>query len=71
MTLRPWRKLRTAESRRTGGPTLLIFDVVVELELLAPVEGPATMPLSWDLTARWFASFGGADQRQPEQRRNR
>ena len=28
------------------------------------------MPLSWDFSACWFASFGGADQRQPEQRRN-
>ena len=29
------------------------------------------MPLSWDLTVRWFASFDSLDQRQPEQRRNR
>jgi hypothetical protein len=27
------------------------------------------MPLSWDFTARWFASFAGADQRLPEQGR--
>ena len=31
----------------------------------------ATMPLGCSFTARWFASFAGADQRQPEQRRNR
>jgi hypothetical protein len=31
----------------------------------------AVMPLSLDFTARWFASFGRFDQRQPEQRRNR
>jgi hypothetical protein len=26
--------------------------------------------MSWDFTAHWFASFGGVDQRLPEQRRN-
>jgi len=26
---------------------------------------PAITPLSWEFTARWFASIGGADQRQP------
>lgn len=31
---------------------------------------PATMPLSWDFTACWFASFGVADRRQTERRRN-
>ena len=25
------------------------------------------MPLSWDFIDCWFASFGGVDQRQPEQ----
>jgi len=45
--------------------------VGVELELLAPVAVPAIMPLTWDFSARWFASFGGADQHQPEQGRNR
>lgn len=29
------------------------------------------MSLSWDFSAHRFASLGGADQRQPEQRRNR
>jgi hypothetical protein len=29
------------------------------------------MPLSWDFIECWFALFGGADQRQPEQGRNR
>jgi len=29
------------------------------------------MPLSWDFTARWFASFGAAVQRLTEQGRNR
>jgi hypothetical protein len=43
----------------------------VELELLVPVVGPAIMPLRWVFIACWFASFGSADQRQPEQRRNR
>ena len=28
------------------------------------------MPLSWDFIDCWFASFGGADQRQPEQGQN-
>jgi hypothetical protein len=28
------------------------------------------MPLSWDFSAHKLASFGGVDQRQPEQRRN-
>ena len=45
--------------------------VGVELELLMPVTVPATMPLSWDFSARWFASFGGADRRLTEQGRNR
>ena len=31
---------------------------------------PAAMPLSWDFIVCWFASFGGVDQRQPEQGRN-
>ena len=26
------------------------------------------MPLNWAFTAHWFASFGGADRRLPEQR---
>ncbi len=29
------------------------------------------MPLSWDFSARWFACFGGADQRHPERTRNK
>jgi hypothetical protein len=34
-------------------------------------RGPAIMALSRDFIACWFASFGSADQLQPEQRRNR
>jgi hypothetical protein len=45
--------------------------VGVELELLMPVLVPATMPLKWDFIERWFASFGSADRRLTEQRRNR
>jgi hypothetical protein len=45
--------------------------VEVQLELLVPVATPAIMLLSWDFTARQFALSDGADQRQPEQRRNR
>jgi hypothetical protein len=45
--------------------------VEVQLELLVPVTVPATMPLSWDFSARWFATFGGADRRLTEQGRNR
>jgi hypothetical protein len=29
------------------------------------------MPLSWDFIGHWLVSFGGVDQHQPEQRRNR
>jgi hypothetical protein len=29
------------------------------------------MPLSWNFTVRWFALFGAADRRLPEQGRNR
>jgi hypothetical protein len=43
----------------------------VRLELLVLVAIPAIIPLSWDFTVRWFASFGGADRRLPEQGRNR
>lgn len=32
---------------------------------------PAVMPLSWEFSAHWFASFGTVDRRQPEQERNR
>jgi hypothetical protein len=42
----------------------------VRLELLVPVAIPAIMPLSWDFVAHWFG-FGSAEQRQPEQGRNR
>ena len=45
--------------------------VEVQLELLAPVAVPATMPLSWGFSVRWFATFGGADRRLTEQGRNR
>lgn len=45
-------------------------DVEVELELLAAVPVPRSMPLSWEFTVRWLASFGGVDQHQPEQIRN-
>jgi hypothetical protein len=45
--------------------------VGIQLELLVPVAIPAIMPLSWDFVARWCASFGSAEQRQPEQGRNR
>jgi hypothetical protein len=45
--------------------------VGVELELLVLVTVPATIPLSCDFSMRWFASFGGADRRLPEQGRNR
>ena len=45
--------------------------VEVELELLALAVGPAIIPLSWDFSVYWFASFGGADRRLPEQGRNR
>jgi hypothetical protein len=32
---------------------------------------PAIMPLSWNFSAHRFVSFGCADQRLPEQGRNR
>jgi hypothetical protein len=37
--------------------------VGVQLELLALIAGPVTIPLSWDFTAGWFVSFGSLDQR--------
>jgi hypothetical protein len=49
----------------------IVLLVGVELELLAPVATPATMPLSWDFSAYRLVSFGGIDQRQTEQSRNR
>ena len=35
------------------------------------LSGPAITLLSWDFSAHYLASFGGIDQRQPEQRRNK
>ena len=49
----------------------IVLLVGVQLELLALVAGPAIRPLSWDLTARWFALFAAVDRRLTEQRRNR
>lgn len=56
-----------------GMPTtrVLTRDVEVQLELLVMVAEPAIMSLGWDFSARWFASFGGADRRLAEQGRNR
>jgi hypothetical protein len=46
--------------------------VEIQLDLLTPVERyPAIMPLSWDFSAYWFASFGDVERRQPEERRDR
>jgi hypothetical protein len=47
------------------------LSVEVELELLALAVKPAVMPMSWDFTAYWSASFGGANRRLLEQGRNR
>src|SRR5215467_10871470 len=55
-----------APARHVAAPA----SVEVELELLAAVPVPRSMPLSWELTVRWLVSFGGVDQHQPEQRRN-
>jgi hypothetical protein len=55
----------TLKRQPTEGP------VGVQLELLVLVTSPATMLLSCDFSVRWFASFGGADRRLPEQGRNR
>ncbi len=49
----------------------VVLGVEVLLELLVLVAIPVIIPLSWDFVACWFASFGGVDQRQPEQGRNR
>jgi hypothetical protein len=54
------------DSRFCGGEL-----VEVQLELLTLVAGPAVMPLSWDFSVYWFASFAAADQRLAEQRRNK
>jgi hypothetical protein len=57
--------LRTAAAR--------VWDELVEVqpELLMLVAGPGLMPLTWDFSVRWFASFSSAGRRLTEQRRNR
>ena len=77
--LSPWsveRAMQEARKKVQGLPAGFRYhdlrsDVVVELELSTVLAVPAAMPLSWDFIERWLASFGDADQRQPEQRRNR
>jgi hypothetical protein len=71
------RAMRKARSKVKGLPAgfrphdLFRSDVEVELELPAVAQVHRDTPLSWDFTVRWLVSFGGVDQHQPEQRRNR
>jgi hypothetical protein len=56
-----WVALYCMTHRLTLRRQQVARSIEVQLGLLMPVTGPAIMPLSWDLTASWFASFGGVE----------